>query len=384
MHQHPAISNPDFTTVLLGWGESGLQVLPKHTNVVLLDTYYLSYFLVILISWVMFQVWRRRGTVKLWPWQIYDLAIITILGVLLGAKLFYVLFYFPEYYVANPIQIITNWSGMASHGAFIGVTLGFWLYTRRTKVNFLHLADHAVLGGIWAVLLVRIANFMNGELFGRSASPDLPWAMQFQMRDAFGQPLYQDAAGNLYAAVASEGPTRLEPLADGLSRGYEPFAAMSQNFPIADYAHLWATLPVGEGGGFRQVVRVITDPSHPSQLYEAILGGVVLMAILWLIRAKAKLVGTVAASFLIGYAIVRFVVEAFRQQDLQRSAGLFQWISMGQIFSLAMLAVGVALLLHAKRRGQLIASIEMPPKTSKPQPPEAAEPPSAPASNPEE
>ncbi len=379
MADHPSISNPDFSTILLGWGENGPQFMPARTELVLLDTYYLSYFLVIVISWILFQFWRSRGSLKLWPWQIYDLAIITILGVLLGAKLFYVLFYFPEYYINNPLEIITNWSGMASHGALIGVTLGFWLYARRTKSNFLHIADHAVLGGIWAVLLVRLANFMNGELYGRSAGADWPFAMRFPMRDALGQPLYQDAGGQIFSAVLHKGPQRLEPLASELPRSHESFATIANQFPISDNPHLWINLPVGESGNYRQVVRLITDPSHPSQLYEAVLGGVILLIILWVIRFRAKLVGTVAGSFMVGYAAVRFIVEAFRQQDLQRSAGLFQWISMGQIFSICLALVGVAVLVHAKRRNQLISQLELPPRPVMPNPePEASDPPTDP------
>lgn len=357
---HPAVTNPDYTTIVLSWFDGGLKFFEPvpvgSDGVVLLDTYYLSYALVILAAWVLFRRWQKSGSLIIKPYQIYDLAIITILGVLLGAKAAYVLFYFPEYYVSRPWEIITNWSGMSSHGAFAGVFVGFWWYCRCQKLNFLHLGDHAVIGGAFAPVFVRAANWLNGELYGRSCDPGLPWAMRFSLRDELGRRVYIDADNTAYSlitAVSDSGTVtqHLEPMARAPHHAFEPFATMSSQFPQDQSGHLWAMLHVGESGPIRRVVAAVTDASHPSQLYELLLGGIVLLVVLFAVRSKARIAGTVASVFLIGYGIVRILVELVRQQDPQRSGGFFELLTLGQLLSIALVCAGVLMLRHARRAG---------------------------------
>jgi phosphatidylglycerol:prolipoprotein diacylglycerol transferase len=382
---HPAITNPDYTTIILSWVDGTLRFFEPvpygQDGVVLLDTYYLSYALVILAAWILFWRFQKLGSLVIKPHHIYDFAIITILGVLLGAKAAYVLFYFPEYYLERPLEIITNWSGMSSHGAFAGVFLGFWWYCRRQKLSFLHLGDHAVLGGVFAPVFVRVANWLNGELYGRSCDPDLPWAMRFPLRDELGRRIYLDADNSVHALVTNVSDAGvitqyLDPLATAPHHACEDFSTMAAQFPSATHGHLWANLHVGEGGPVRQAVAAITDASHPSQLYELVLGGIVLLVVLLVVRARARVAGTVAATFLIGYGFVRILVELVRQQDPQRSAGLFEFITMGQLLSIALVCAGILMLRLARRRaitvGQLRANFtatgtHLPPPAS-PQP----------------
>lgn len=357
---HPAITDPDYTTIVLSWFDGGLKFFEPvpfgSDGVVLLDTYYLSYALVILAAWVLFRRWQKSGSLIIKPYQIYDLAIITILGVLLGAKAAYVLFYFPEYYVSRPWEIITNWSGMSSHGAMAGVFIGFWWYCRRQKLNFLHLGDHAVIGGAFAPVFVRAANWLNGELYGRSCDPGLPWAMRFPLRDELGRRIYIDADNTPYSLISSvvdsgDVTQHLEPMAKAPHHAFEPFATMSSQFPQDQSGHLWATLHVGDNGPLRRVVAAVTDASHPSQLYELLLGGIVLITVLSVVRSKSCIAGTVASVFLIGYGIVRILVELVRQQDPQRSGGFFELLTLGQLLSIALVCAGVLMLRHARRTG---------------------------------
>jgi len=362
---HPSITNPDYTTIILSWFDGGLRFFESPPagsgGLVLLDTYYLSYAIVILIAWILFRRWQKSGSLLCHQYQLYDMAIVTILSVLFGAKLAYVLFYYPEYYLERPWEIITNWSGMSSHGAFAGVAFGFWWYCRNQKLNFLHIADHAVIGGVMAPVFVRIANWLNGELYGRSVSADIPWAMRFPMKDELGRRLYQDHTNTVYALARDIGPNgneiqQLVPLDRAPHHAFETFQIMQQQFPQESNPHLWGHLRSTDGG-IKHVTSVITDASHPSQLYELLLGGIALLIVLLVVRSRAKVVGTVAATFLIGYGLVRIAIEMVRQQDPQRSAGFFEYVSMGQLLSFALVMFGIIMIRRSRRTGTTIESL---------------------------
>lgn len=364
---HPSITNSGYSTIILSWFDGTLHFfkqVPVDTGQVLLSVYYFSYFLTFLVIYLMLRHWQRNGTFKVWPYQVVDLMIVTIIGVMLGAKLFYILFYNLEFYLEHPIQIITNWSGMSSHGAAAGFVLGLWLYCRRAKINYLHVLDHAGVCVVVAPLFVRMANFLNGELFGRSASTALPWAMRFHLSDGLGRPLMIDRAGEVFKLIrisdAGEILSKpyLQPLDEVFKKGHESFEFISRQFPD----HVMA-LPVGsESGPIDLVAKLVTDPRHPSQFYQLLLSGVLLLIVLLIIRGRAKLVGTVAASSFVGYGLTRFFVEFFREQDFQRSSGIFHYISMGQILSLGLIAAGVGLFIYSRKRGLLVSELQYPPK----------------------
>ena len=215
-----------------------------------------------------------------------------VLGVILGGRLGYVLFYRPDYYLANPLEILVLWEGgMSFHGGFLGVVAAVAIWSRRHAVPMWSLGDAVAVAAPPGIFFGRIANFINGELWGRPT--DLPWAMVFP-----------------------------DPRAGGV-------------------------------------------PRHPSQLYEAVLEGALLFAVmLWLVRRGwLRHPGAMVGVFFTGYGLARTVVEGFRQGDLQYvtatnpnghiwrlgdSAG--SWgLTMGQILSLPMVAAGVLILLWALR-----------------------------------
>ncbi|WP_390913032.1 prolipoprotein diacylglyceryl transferase [Pseudosulfitobacter sp. SM2401] len=264
--------------------------------------YALAYIAGILIGWRL--VVMTIKTPRLWPnntpimtpAQIEDLLTWVILGVILGGRLGYVLFYQPSYYLQNPLEILYIWQGgMAFHGGLVGVIVAGLLYTGRSNIYKLSAADAMALGVPAGLLLGRIANFINAELWGRPT--DLPWGVAF--------------------------PTQA-----------------AQYCP--DVIGLCAR--------------------HPSQLYEAALEGFVLGALLlWLAwrRNAYKTPGVIAGTFFAGYGLARFAVEFVRQPDAQfisvgNPLGLaFQingyGITMGQTLSLPMIALGVLLILRARR-----------------------------------
>tara|TARA_R110002074_G_scaffold73425_3_gene168587 strand:+ start:4018 stop:4965 length:948 start_codon:yes stop_codon:yes gene_type:complete len=264
--------------------------------------YALAYIVGILLGWRL--IVRAVRTPRLWSndrpvmtaAQVEDLLFWVILGVILGGRLGYVLFYQPGFYLSNPMQILKLWQGgMSFHGGVIGVITAAFYYTIRYRIPKMSTGDMICLGLAPGLFLGRIANFINAELWGRAT--DVPWAVAFPT----------DAA---------------------------------QFCP--EVAGICAR--------------------HPSQLYEALLEGLVLGALLvWMAwrRGALKREGLICGTFLAGYGIARFAVEFVRQPDAQfitdgNPLGL-AWqiggygLTMGQILSLPMIAVGLILIVRARR-----------------------------------
>ena len=200
-----------------------------------------------------------------------------ILGLMLGARLGYVLFYNLRYYLSNPLEIIlpfsfsggfhfTGLSGMSYHGGLIGVIVATTLFCRSYTIPFWQFVDFLVPSIPLGYTFGRIGNFINGELFGRVTS--LPWGMYF---------------------------------------------------------------PLDETHQLR----------HPSQLYEALLEGIVLFALLWGIRKKRAFEGFFFALYIMGYGTVRFVIETVREPD-SHIGYIFGVLTLGQILCLAMILAGLA------------------------------------------
>ncbi|MEO0700499.1 MAG: prolipoprotein diacylglyceryl transferase [Pseudomonadota bacterium] len=265
--------------------------------------YAMAYIVGILIGWrivvaaVKRPVLWRDGDAPMTQDQVDDLLTLIVLGVVLGGRLGFVLFYQPAYYLANPIEVLYIWQGgMAFHGGLLGVAVvGLW-FCWKHKLSIASVGDCLAIATPPALLLGRTANFINAELWGRPT--DLPWGVVF--------------------------PGDLAQFCPGV-----------------------------EGPCAR----------HPSQLYEAGLEGLLLgIVLLWLAwsRGWLKVPGALTGVFLAGYGLGRFIVEYFRQADPQfitpdnplghvirlGEAG----VSMGQLLSLPMVGLGVAIIALARAR----------------------------------
>lgn len=220
------------------------------------------------------------------------------LGVFIGGRMGYVLFYNLPLFLDNPLYLFKVWDGgMSFHGGLIGVILMMFLFARRTHRTFFQVSDFMAPLIPFGLGAGRLGNFINGELWGR-VTTSTPWAMLFP----------ESRTEDL--AVVSADPSLL-PL-------------------LNQYGVL---------------------PRHPSQLYEMVLEGIVLFIILNLFIRKSRPMGAVSGLFLIGYGAFRTLVEYFRQPDAQ--LGLFGVISMGQILSVPMIIIGIMMIVWAyKRRPQ--------------------------------
>jgi phosphatidylglycerol:prolipoprotein diacylglycerol transferase len=238
--------------------------------------YGLMYLAGFLAGWGLAVVRARRPGSGWSTREVGDLLFYVALGVVLGGRLGYILFYGLPGYLDAPLDALKVWQGgMSFHGGLLGVLVALWLYARRHGRTFFGVADFVaplVPPGLFAG---RIGNFINGELWG--GPTDLPWGM--------------------------------------VVGGY------------------WGDVP-----------------RHPSQLYEALLEGVVLFAILWWFSARPRPRMAVSGLFLVGYGVFRFLVELVRVPDPQFGYLAFGWLTMGQLLTLPMIAFGAALLWWAYRR----------------------------------
>ena len=198
-----------------------------------------------------------------------------VIGLVVGARLFYVVFYGDGYYWEHPLEIfMTNHGGMIFHGGLVGGLLGGYIVCRIYKLSAWTMADLAIIGVPIALCLGRCANFVNGELWGKPT--DLPWGVVF-------------------------------------------------------------------GGAAGTMAR------HPSQLYEALLEGVVIFAALYLLsrRLPPRPRGTFLGLFLVMYGCFRFLVEFVREPDVQLGYLWGGWLTMGQLLSAPLVAVGAGVLVYA-------------------------------------
>ena len=208
--------------------------------------------------------------------EVSDLILWCALGVVLGGRLGYILFYGLGKVAEDPLSVLRVWEGgMSFHGGLLGVLAAMWLYARRTGRRFFEVGDFVAPLVPLGLFFGRIGNFINGELWGKPS--DVPWAMVF--------------------------PT----------------------------------------GG--------PEPRHPTMLYEALLEGLVLFAVLWVYALRRPPVRAVSGMFLVLYGVFRILVEFLRVPDAHLGYLALDWLTMGQILSIPMVLAGAYLLWSAYRSG---------------------------------
>jgi phosphatidylglycerol---prolipoprotein diacylglyceryl transferase len=249
--------------------------------------YGLAYVAGFLVASGLMWLYARRGRLPLNADERSTFFTALVLGVLLGGRLGYYLFYRPADFLAHPTVIFRVWEGgMASHGGFIGVLLAAWWFSRHSKLSFLRLGDLAATLTPPGLLFGRLANFINGELWGKATT--VPWAMIFPIRDVDG------------GIVGYTGPVHPSQLYEAATEGLL--------LMIYTQWRWWSRPPPGQPGAL-----------PPGQL-----GG----------------------EFLIGYALVRIFCEFFREPD----ASLLFGLSRGTFYSLFLILAGAGIIAWSNRR----------------------------------
>ena len=247
--------------------------------------YSIAYILGILIGWlyaikiIKYEEKKHPNSQTITISRFDDLIIYLIIGIIIGGRVGYVIFYNLEYYSQNFFEIFKIWEGgMSFHGGLIGVIVTTIIFSQKTKTNFLKYTDIISCVAPIGIFLGRIANFINGELYGKASS--LPWAVIF-------------------------------PNAGNLAR-------------------------------------------HPSQIYEAILEGLILFVLINYFALKKKLLletGYISSLFLALYSIFRIFSENFREPD-SHLGYFFNHFSLGTLLSFITLIAGIIIFLSIKKNEQ--------------------------------
>ena len=280
--------------------------------------YGLAYLAAFAAAFFIYRYLAQRGFAVLAADQVGDFITgCAVFGVLLGGRLGYMLFYDFNGFVRDPLLFVRVWEGgMSAHGGILGVVLYTLWYAWRHKVNWPGLGDNLVVGAPLGLCFGRLANFINGELYGRPST--VPWAVKFP-REAHELPVEVQREIVAAAQDLSAGPVSLD-----------------QAVAAAQDAPAW-----------REVLGTYLVPRHPSQLYEALLEGLILFVLLWFLRTRVRTAnGVITGAFFIGYAVLRSAGELFREPD----AGFVGFLTRGQFLSVFLLLIGLGFWVAARWR----------------------------------
>lgn len=286
--------------------------------------YGFAYVLAFIVGYWLYHWLARRGYSEMPPEKVQDfITWAAVFGVMIGGRLGQMIFYDWQEWLHDPLMVFRVWEGgMASHGGMIGLLLFTLYYARRHKLSWTSIGDSLCVVAPIGLFFGRIANFINGELYGRATT--VPWAVQFPKE------LYDDKA---LAQRAADALSRLTP---------PPVGNFSFDFPsaIAEAAR--------HDPRVEEILRKILTPRHPSQIYEALLEGVVLFAALWFLRTKTRQPrGAITGAFFILYALLRIIGEHFREPESDSPFVLaFGFLTYGQFLSLFFILLGIAFVVY--------------------------------------
>lgn len=233
--------------------------------------------------------WQVKHSKTTWTTEhVSDFLFYGALGVILGGRVGWVLFYSDTSLLEDPLlPFKVQGGGMSFHGGLIGVFIAMFYFKYKTKKGFFEISDFVAPLCALGIGSVRIGNFINGELWGRFS--DKPWAM-----------IFPDSLPN----------------------------------------NLW-NKPIQELQILNQQGALDVFTRHPSPLYEAFLEGFLTFIIVWIVARKFNKVGLASGAFLICYGLSRFTVEFFRQPDENRGFIAFDWMTMGQILTIPIIVTGL-------------------------------------------
>jgi len=245
-------------------------------------------------AWILGNRRRLAGRLPASHEAFSDLAFYVMLGVIIGGRIGYMLFYVsPLWLIHDPLALFRVWEGgMSFHGGLLGVlAAGLW-WSRRNRIHFFDTVDFVAPLVPIGLGLGRLGNFIGGELWGRHTN--LPWGMIF--------------------------PRSLEDSGRSMEELHQMYLAGQLN----------------------------DEARHPSQLYEFALEGVVLFAVLWLYSRRPRPRYAVSGMFALLYGSFRFGVEFVREPDIQLGFIAFNWLTMGQLLSLPLIGIGLYLLWRSR------------------------------------
>lgn len=304
--------------------------------------YGLAYLAGFLAAWLLLKKMAEKKLFPVPPGKVSDIvAYGAFLGVFLGGRLGYVLFYMlpsasgRAQIAADPLTIIKVWDGgMSSHGGILGLTIFAWFYARKHQVSWPSLGDAIVCVAPLGVFFGRVANFINGELYGHVSKAGVPWLVKFP-----GTVFHErEQEGTNYDSVmrvaieSSEGTVQ-----ENLIKAYQTGFGGEQALAAA----------VRSSDAVKKGIEPFLNNRHPSQVYEGLLEGLLLFALLTALRfGFPKLPnGMLTGLFFVLYALGRIFVEQYRVPD----SAMIGFLTKGQFYSLFFILIGVGFLIFAAR-----------------------------------
>ena len=281
----------------------------------------------------------RRGMSRLPEDKVVDfVTYAAIFGVMLGGRLGYALFYSPDLlFGARPEFpwwnfLAINEGGMASHGGVLGLMAFTLWYSWKHKIPWTNLGDNLVVGATLGIFFGRLANFINGELYGHVAR-GISWAVRFP------QEMVRDTR---HPGLSLDDSTRAELVENAINLHPDLHDTGEGDIYHAIIARM------REDEATREALGRFLQPRHPSQLYEALLEGLLLFAILYAVRVRWPKLrdGILTGLFFVCYAVFRIIAEQFRVPDSEMIGPL----TKGQFYSVFMILIGAAFLVHSFRR----------------------------------
>lgn len=315
--------------------------------------YGLSYIAGLIVGYLLVRQIARSGRSPLSPALVADFVFTVALGMVIGGRLGYCIFYQPSLLIEFGGEfpfwgvLALNHGGMASHGGVLGILAACLIFARRKKISSLHLLDLCALNSGLGIFFGRIANFVNGELVGRPVHGDLAWAVKFP-QDLVYAPV--EVLESLKLTIDQVGPKLFD------MNGSQWMAMVNKGGAYYDHAvHLLITgiqKHTASGDVLATAVEPLLVARHPSQIYQALGEGLSLFVILTLIWLKPRKPGVISACFLIGYAVFRIIGEQFREPDAHIASLEFaHWgVTRGQLLSSVMIVAGAIMLAVTARR----------------------------------
>ena len=300
--------------------------------------YGLAYIAGFFVAWAIIKWMGAKKISSIPPSRVGDLMFAAIIGVLIGGRLGYCLFYAPSivYTFTDDFPwwklLAIQDGGMASHGGIIGVLVAFIIWGKKNNISQLHLIDVAALCAAPGLFFGRIANFINGELWGKTLPEDLQanapaWSVKYPAE---------------ITEVWLQDPTRYS---DQLAQ----LEVLQATVPGANSFHQTIVNEMYAGNELViETIQPMLTARYPSQLFQAIAEGPLLFFVLFWVWWKPKKPGVVASAFLLLYGIAREATEVFRQPD--DGVVLLLGLSRGQVLSAGMIISGIILLVYTTRR----------------------------------